>query len=113
MLDAVESTTQASADVTVTEVAHQLGIDWSGVSRVVSAAVNHGYLDRRPSPADGGSVLLAVTPTGAELLRNSHAWQEQVFSELTFGWAPADAHQFGNYLQRLAAELPAAGVDVR
>ena len=93
-------------EVAVADVAHQLGIDRSGASRFVAAAADHGYLERRPSRTDARRAVLTLTPAGRELLAGSHAWQEQVYAELTSGWEPEDAARFAGYLQRLEAELP-------
>lgn len=108
VLEAVEGAAHLSAEVTVTEVAHQLGIDRSGASRFVSAAEHHGYLERRPSPVDARRVAVTVTAAGSQLLQDSHLYQERVFAQLTASWAPEDARQLGDYLQRLADEIPAS-----
>ncbi len=106
VLDAVAAAARRDPEVAVADVAHQLGIDRSGASRFVTAAVYHGYLERRPSASDARRAVLTLTPAGRELLAGSHAWQEQVYAELTSGWEPEDAARFAGYLQRLEAELP-------
>jgi DNA-binding MarR family transcriptional regulator len=106
VLDAVAAAARRDPEVAVADVAHQLGIDRSGASRFVTAAVDHGYLERRPSASDARRAVLTLTPAGRELLAGSHAWQEQVYAELTSGWEPEDAARFAGYLQRLEAELP-------
>ena len=106
VLDAVAAAARRDPEVAVADVAHQLGIDRSGASRFVTAAVDHGYLERRPSASDARRAVLTLTPAGRELLAGSHAWQEQVYAELTSGWEPEDAVRFAGYLQRLEAELP-------
>jgi DNA-binding MarR family transcriptional regulator len=105
VLDAVAAAARRDPDVAVADVANQLGIDRSGASRFVTAAAEHGYLERRPSRVDARRAVLTLTPAGHELLAGSHAWQEQVYAELTAGWDPEDAARFAGYLQRLESEL--------
>jgi DNA-binding MarR family transcriptional regulator len=106
VLDAVAAAGRHGAEVAVADVAHQLGIDRSGASRFVTAAVENGYLERRPSEADARRAVLTLTPAGRELLAASHAWQEKAFARLTAGWDPEDAGRFAGYLRRLESELP-------
>ena len=106
VLDAVESAARRDPEVAVADVAHQLGIDRSGASRFVTATVEHGYLERGPSPTDARRAVLTLTAAGRELLAGSHAWQEQAYAQLTEAWDPEDAARFAGYLQRLESELP-------
>jgi DNA-binding MarR family transcriptional regulator len=106
VLDAVAAAARRDPEVAVADVAHQLGIDRSGASRFVTAAVDHGYLERRPSASDARRAVLTLTSAGRELLAGSHAWQEEAFARLTAGWDPEDAARFAGYLQRLESELP-------
>jgi DNA-binding MarR family transcriptional regulator len=106
VLDAVEAAARRDPEVAVADVAHQLGIDRSGASRFVAAAVEHGYLERGPSRTDARRAVLTVTAAGQELLAGSHAWQEQAYAQLTAAWDPEDAARFAGYLQRLESELP-------
>lgn len=105
VLDAVHAAGRSGAEVSVADVAHQLGIDRSGASRFVGDAVEHGYLQRGAGRADARRAVISLTPTGQELLDAAHAWQRQVFAELTASWSPDDARAFAGYLGRLADEL--------
>jgi DNA-binding MarR family transcriptional regulator len=105
-IQVVEAVDAAGDEVSVADVAHQLGIDRSGASRFVADAVAHGYLRRGSAAADGRRAVLALTPAGRELLDGARAWQERVFGELTAHWPAADAAAFADHLQRLAGELP-------
>jgi DNA-binding MarR family transcriptional regulator len=103
VVEAVAAT--GGEEVSVADVAHQLGIDRSGASRFVADAVEHGYLRRGSAAADGRRAVLELTPAGRELLDGARAWQERVFGELTGHWPAADADAFARHLQRLADEI--------
>lgn len=105
VLDAVDAAARHQAEVSVTDVAYHLGLDHSGASRFVSAATEHGYLQRSPSTTDKRRIALTVTNEGLDLLIGSHAWQDDIYARLTADWDTHDAAQFANYLQRLAHDL--------
>jgi DNA-binding MarR family transcriptional regulator len=94
-------------EATVGAVAHQLGLDHSGASRMVRDAVDAGYLMREESASDRRRVRLRVTASGEELLDGSRRWQRQAFDELTAAWDPRDRRRFAAYLRRLAEEIGA------
>lgn len=108
VLDAIETVANNAAEVSVADVAHQLGIDRSGASRFLTAAEARGNVRRTSSAGDGRRVAVSITDEGRELLDGSHSWQEQVFTQMTTGWDPDDAERFGRYLRRLAVSLPSA-----
>jgi DNA-binding MarR family transcriptional regulator len=91
VLDAVAAASRAGSEVAVGGVAHHHAIDRSGASRFVTAAVENGYLERRPSTADARRAVLTPTPAGRELLAGSHAWQEEAFARLRAAPTPAAA----------------------
>lgn len=64
-------------------VAGEIAIDQSGASRLVKNVVDAGYLTLSANPSDGRRREVAVTPHGRAALWQAHAWQEQVFDELT------------------------------
>jgi DNA-binding MarR family transcriptional regulator len=104
----VEAVDAAGPDeATVGVVAHQLGLDHSGASRMVRDAVAAGYLVREESERDRRRVLLRTTPSGRDLLEGSRRWQREVFDELTATWDRRDRRRFAGYLRRLAEEIGA------
>jgi DNA-binding MarR family transcriptional regulator len=105
VLDAVETAAHRDAEVAVADVAHQLGLDHSGASRFVAAAVERGYLHRTASAHDSRRAVLTVTQEGRRLLDASHLWQDDVYTRLVADWAPDDAARLAQYLRRLAADL--------
>ncbi|MGI8334333.1 MarR family winged helix-turn-helix transcriptional regulator [Actinomadura scrupuli] len=105
VVEAVESTRNGPGEATIGTVAHQLGLDHSGASRMVRDAVATGYLIRVASEHDRRRVSLHLTPNGHDLLTGSRRWQGRVFDELTATWDQRDRRQFAAYLQRLADEL--------
>lgn len=111
VLDAIETVAGEADEVSVADVAHQLGIDRSGASRFLAATEDHGHVRRGSSDSDGRRVVVTITTEGRELLDSSHVWQEQIFTQLTEGWDPDDVERFGRYLRRLANSLPANAED--
>jgi DNA-binding MarR family transcriptional regulator len=93
--------------VTVSTVAHRLGLDHSGASRMVRDAVEAGYVARATSEHDRRRASLRLTESGRELLEGARQWQRQAFEELTASWAEQDRRQFASYLQRLADDVGA------
>ncbi|MER5648384.1 MarR family winged helix-turn-helix transcriptional regulator [Streptosporangium sp. NPDC002524] len=92
--EAVHSLTQRGITATVNAVAHEIGIDQSGASRLVKSAAEAGYLAMRASETDGRRRAATVTPSGHTLLEQAHNWQEQVFDRLTEGWSEQRRRDF-------------------
>lgn len=92
--EAVHSLTQRGVAPTVNAIAHEIGIDQSGASRLVKSATEAGHLTLEPSATDGRLRQATVTPSGHTLLDQAHAWQEQVFDHLTEAWTPQQRHAF-------------------
>jgi len=107
VVDAVDTLRREGAEATVGELARRLGLDHSGASRMVTAAEQGGYLERRRSPSDGRRSVLALTPDGRALLGASLRWQQARFAELVGHWDEPDRTAFARYLSRLAREVRA------
>ncbi|MEV4348800.1 MarR family winged helix-turn-helix transcriptional regulator [Actinoplanes sp. NPDC049596] len=90
---------RARPEITVNDVAAELGLDQSGASRMIAHA--EGYLVVRPSERDARRRTIAVTPAGAELLHQAHVWQEAVFAELTADWTDTERAEFQRAMRRL------------
>lgn len=84
--EAAHSLTQRGIVATVNAVAHEIGIDQSGASRLVRSATEAGYITMQASETDGRRRQAAVTSSGHTMLEQAHDWQEQVFDRLTEGW---------------------------
>ncbi|HJT93347.1 MAG TPA: MarR family winged helix-turn-helix transcriptional regulator [Mycobacterium sp.] len=102
VLEAVDAAMTKGQAVSVADVAHELGIDHSGASRMVAEASRNGYLVREAAPDDARRATLALTKDGLEVLAAAHDYQDGVFAELTAGWPAKDAARFATYLRRLA-----------
>ncbi|MDN6281549.1 MarR family transcriptional regulator [Corynebacterium variabile] len=93
-LEAVASLIDRGQSATVTAVASEIGIDQSGASRLVKSAVDAGYVAMTTSQTDRRRREVTVMPSGDAVLREAHAWQEQVFGELTVGWSRLRREEF-------------------
>jgi MarR family transcriptional regulator, organic hydroperoxide resistance regulator len=85
--EAVHCLSQRGTAATVNAIAHEIGIDQSGASRLIRSATDAGYLKMQASATDGRRRQLTVTSSGQALLEQAHDWQEQVFDRLTEGWS--------------------------
>ena len=94
VLEAVASLIDRGRSATVTAVASEIGIDQSGASRLVKSAVDAGYVAMTTSQTDRRRREVTVMPSGDAVLREAHAWQEQVFGELTVGWSRLRREEF-------------------
>jgi DNA-binding MarR family transcriptional regulator len=105
----VEAIAASGAEVTVADVAYQLGLDRSVASRMVAEAIRSGHVDRGSSAADARRAHLTLTASGQAFLVAAHDFQQRMYEELVAGWDAADRERFGGYLRRLADEVTAPG----
>ncbi|ONI74998.1 transcriptional regulator [Actinosynnema sp. ALI-1.44] len=109
-VEAVHTAGQAASrggEATVNAIAHQLGLDHSGASRMVRDAAQAGYLVRAESEMDKRRTVVRLTPSGEQLLADARNWQRTVFDELTRSWEEHDRAQLAHYLRRLVGEVGA------
>ncbi|MGW3996042.1 MarR family winged helix-turn-helix transcriptional regulator [Amycolatopsis sp. NPDC004772] len=95
----------AGDEVTVADVARQLGIDRSVASRMVSEAARAGFVERSTSTRDARRAVLTLTKSAKEFLEASRAHQRQAFDALVGHWPREDRERFAGYLDRLADEV--------
>jgi DNA-binding MarR family transcriptional regulator len=88
-------------EVTVNDIAAELGLDQSGASRMVTHAVDEGYLGTHPSPLDARRRTVTLTSAGSRLVADAHRWQDEVFASLTTDWTGAERAEFERALRRL------------
>lgn len=92
--EAVRALNQRGVPATVNAIAHEIGIDQSGVSRLIKSVTAAGYVLTAASPADGRRREASLTPAGRSLLDQAHRWQEEIFAQLTTGWSEKRRHDF-------------------
>jgi MarR family transcriptional regulator, organic hydroperoxide resistance regulator len=92
--EAVHVLTQRGIAATVNAVAHEIGIDQSGASRLVKSATEAGYLTMQTCETDGRRRQAMVTSSGQSLLTQAREWQERIFERLTEGWSEQRRHDF-------------------
>jgi MarR family transcriptional regulator, organic hydroperoxide resistance regulator len=90
-------------------VARELGIDQSGASRLIRSAVEARYLTTTRGRGDGRRREVSVTDTGAAALWHAHAWQEEVFAELTAGWSGRRREDFRSAMADLLSRSDRLG----
>lgn len=98
--EAVNSVAQRNP-ATINAIAHEIGIDQSGASRLVKEAVAAGYLQTQAAESDTRRRHVTVTQAGLDLLDHAHQWQEEVFDHLTTGWTTRQRTAFHQAMQSL------------
>jgi DNA-binding MarR family transcriptional regulator len=89
----------------LSDLAADIGLDRSTLSRQVAAVVRGGYVQKLDDVADARASLLTLTPRGHAARRKlAAAWQDIVV-ELLADWTPEDQAQLGGLLGRLASQV--------
>ncbi|MCQ4041654.1 MarR family winged helix-turn-helix transcriptional regulator [Streptantibioticus rubrisoli] len=83
------------------ELARHLGLDKSSMTGLVTRAEKRGLVQRLPSPHDGRSVLVSLTPAGQRLTKRITAEVDQQITALTTSLT-ATEH---THIRALAAKL--------
>lgn len=99
--EAVYALSLRATPATVNAIAHEVGIDQSGASRLIKSATAAGFLVMAASATDGRRREASVTPAGASMLDQAHRWQEEIFLHLTEDWSNEQRRDF----QRAMANL--------
>lgn len=91
----------------VSDIAADLHLDVSTVSRQVSQLVANGFVERAPDPSDGRAHVLALTDSGRELLVTIRERRDTWLDEVTTEWGAADLADFDRLLRRFADDVEA------
>ncbi|MFC5727467.1 MULTISPECIES: MarR family winged helix-turn-helix transcriptional regulator [Nocardioides] len=92
--EAVHAVSQRGTSATVNAIAHEIGIDQSGASRLITSATAAGYLVMAASATDGRRREASLTAAGRSMLDQAHRWQEEIFVQLTAGWSDKKRRDF-------------------
>jgi DNA-binding MarR family transcriptional regulator len=106
VLDALEEGLHDdNGEVTVGDVADRLGIDPSRASRLVTAAINTGYVQRIASQSDGRRTCLTITAAGQEIIEHAHRSRRALIDQLLHDWSASDRAELARLLTRLTEAL--------
>jgi DNA-binding MarR family transcriptional regulator len=85
------------------------GIDASVASRQIAVLERAGYVQRRPDPVDGRASLLSLTERGSGALAATRELRADWALGALGDWDEDDARLLTRLLDRLVADLDAAG----
>lgn len=89
----------------LSDLAANLGLDISTVSRHVAQLERDGLVGRRPDPTDGRSTILEVTAKGEEALERVRQARRIGLDKLLNDWSPEDLEDLARLLDRLSADV--------
>ncbi|QMU77285.1 MarR family transcriptional regulator [Streptacidiphilus sp. PB12-B1b] len=88
------------------DLATEVGLDRSGVSRRATRLEEAGLVRREPDPADRRSVLLTLTEEGARTVEVMRARLAARIDASLGGWPPGEAQAFARSLRRFIDQGP-------
>ncbi|MDH6132198.1 DNA-binding MarR family transcriptional regulator [Kitasatospora sp. MAA4] len=88
------------------DLAGEVGLDRSGVSRRASRLEAAGLIRREPDPTDGRSVLLTLTERGTETVAVMRRRLAARITASLDSWPPDEARAFARSLRRFTEEGP-------
>lgn len=92
--EAVHALDERRVSATVNAIAHEIGIDQSGASRLTKSAAAAGYVTLSVVSTDSRRREATLTPAGRSMLEQAHRWQEEIFEQLTAGWSDKRRRDF-------------------
>jgi DNA-binding MarR family transcriptional regulator len=95
---------EARGAMTISELASELSIDRTNVSRLCARMEELGELQRLPNPADGRSSVLCLTARGQDLASHIDRTSAEHFGRVAQGLGPA-APEVLDALERLVQAL--------
>ena len=87
------------------ELASDLCISQSALSRHVTELVAEGYIARRPDPGDGRATQVLATSAGRELLSRTRAARAATLQDALADWDETDAQAAGSAFRKLRGSL--------
>lgn len=91
--------------VRATDLAEQVHLDLSTISRHLRGLEESGLLVRSPDPDDRRASRLAVTHDGRAALERTTAARNALFASATAGWTDSEVDELVHLLNRLSHDL--------
>jgi DNA-binding MarR family transcriptional regulator len=102
---------ESGGEQRLSALALQLGVDGSVASRQVAVLERSGLITRRPDPQDGRASLLGLSEAGRAVLAHTRQVRSEWAVAALADWTDDEAELLGRLIERLSADLAAAGVD--
>ncbi|AZQ74391.1 MULTISPECIES: MarR family winged helix-turn-helix transcriptional regulator [Streptomyces] len=90
------------------DLAGEIGLDRSGVTRRATRLEEAGLLRREPDPDDRRATLLALTETGHRTVRTTRQRLATLIEASLASWPPEEAQSFARQLHRFVTTGPFA-----
>jgi len=94
-----------TAPARLSDVAGDVDLDLSTVSRQVRTLVDAGLITKVPDPADGRAALLSLTDQGAAVLEAVSESRRRALAEAIAGWTDEERNALASGLLRLGSGL--------
>jgi DNA-binding MarR family transcriptional regulator len=99
---------EENADIRPSDVATEMQLSLSAVTRQIHTMVEAGHLELQTDPNDRRSVRVTLTPAGKEELQRLVRKSYDRFAAYLADWEAADTVQLGALLNRLAESIKRA-----
>ncbi|WP_327116549.1 MarR family winged helix-turn-helix transcriptional regulator [Streptomyces sp. NBC_01341] len=96
-------------EMRITRLAELLAVNMSVTSRHVTHAVENGWIERSPDPADKRSRILRLTPAGHELLDELTRRTTEIFAHHLIDWSDEEVGRLNTLLSRLRDSFSCRG----
>ncbi|MFF3910310.1 MarR family winged helix-turn-helix transcriptional regulator [Streptomyces sp. NPDC001848] len=90
------------------DLAGEIGLDRSGVTRRATRLEQAGLLRREPDPDDRRATLLALTETGQQAVKTTRQRLATLIEASLDSWPPKEAQSFARQLHRFVSTGPFA-----
>ncbi|MBL1087663.1 MarR family transcriptional regulator [Streptomyces actinomycinicus] len=90
------------------DLAGEIGLDRSGVTRRATRLEEAGLLRREPDPDDRRATLLALTETGQQTVKTTRQRLAAFIEASLASWPPEEAQSFARQLHRFVTTGPFA-----
>ena len=94
-------------ECTATQLAQQMPIDASRVSRLVTVLADRGLLSRRRLRSDRRIVMLRLTPAGEQMASELSEWLDDYYAKLTEGLSDQQIRTFSVVAREITANYEA------
>jgi DNA-binding MarR family transcriptional regulator len=91
--------------IRVTDLARDLGLDPSTISRHLDAVAGRGWVRRLPDPTDRRATLVTASKDGERVVARLEAERRRVLASILAEWDQADRDTLFDLTERFASDL--------